>query len=118
MSHPTESQEQIAVIDFIKFQYPELLPFTIHIKNERKTSFYMGALNKRLGVLKGTPDLFIAWPTDRHHGLFIEMKSVKGRPTVEQKEFIDRANEKGYYATIAYGADEAINTIRKYLIVE
>lgn len=112
---PTESQEQIAVIDFIKFQYPDVLPFTIHVKNERKTSLYMGSLNKRLGVLKGTPDLFIAWPTSDHHGLFIEMKSRKGRPTIEQKEFIERANLKGYYATIAYGADQAIDTIRKYL---
>jgi hypothetical protein len=115
MARHLESDEQIAAMDWLRAQHPWLVPYTMHIPNERKASYYAGYILKRMGVLKGASDLFIAWPCGIHHGLFIEIKSKKGRPTPEQLEFIDRMNAVGYFATLAYGADEVINTIKEYL---
>jgi hypothetical protein len=111
----TESNEQIAAMDWLRAQYPFIAEHTLHIGNERKASYYTGYIMKRMGVLKGASDIFMAWPNGGFHGLFIEVKSKIGRPSVEQKEFIQRMRDKGYKAEICYGADEVINTMREYI---
>lgn len=111
----SESNEQIAAMDWLRLQHPDIALHTLHIGNERKTSFYAGYMMKRMGVLKGASDLFVAFPIDKYHGLFIEVKSLKGKLTVEQKLFIERMNSAGYYACVCYGADEIIQIISWYL---
>lgn len=113
-----ESAEQIAGMDWLRLQHPILVEYTMHIPNERKTSWYMGSLLKSMGVLKGTSDLFIAWPVKDYAGLWIEVKSKKGRLSPEQKSFIERMNRIGYFASVAYGADQIIDTIKWYLSLE
>jgi hypothetical protein len=111
----TESNEQIAAMDWLRTQYPNIAEHTMHIGNERKATYYMGYIMKRMGVLKGASDLFMAWPISGYHGLFIEVKSKVGRPTAEQKAFLQRMREVGYKAEVCYGAEEVINTMTKYL---
>ena len=111
----TESNEQIAAMDWLRAQHPNIALHTLHIGNERKASYYAGYIMKRMGVLKGASDLFMAYPVGGFHGLFIEVKSKTGRPTAEQKAFIDRMRAVGYRAEICYGADEVINTMKSYL---
>lgn len=113
--HHTESNEQIAAMDWLRAQHPKIAEHTLHIGNERKSSYYAGYIMKRMGVLKGASDLFMAWPSSGFHGLFIEVKSKLGRPTVEQKAFIQRMRDVGYKAEICYGAEEVISTIKDYL---
>lgn len=110
-----ESDEQIAAMDWLRYQHPELIPYTMHIGNERKSSYFAGYIMKRMGVLKGASDLFMAWPSGGYHGLFIEVKSLEGKPTQEQLDFIDRMNGVGFYATVAYGAEEVIRTVQAYI---
>lgn len=111
----TESNEQIAAMDWLRLQHPKIAEHTLHIGNERKASYYAGYIMKRMGVLKGASDLFVAWPNGGYHGLFIEVKSKKGKPTPEQLAFIERMNAVGYHACVCYGAEEIINTITWYL---
>lgn len=111
----TESNEQIAAMDWLRAQHPKIALYTLHIGNERKASYYAGYIMKRMGVLKGASDLFMAYPSGGFHGLFIEVKSKTGKPTVEQKDFIDRMNSVGYMARVCYGAEEVINTMKDYL---
>jgi hypothetical protein len=112
---PTENSVQIAVIDWIKLQHPWLIGHTIHIANQRKTSIAMHSLLKNMGLLKGASDLFIAWPTSKYYGLFIEIKTKRGRVTEKQKEFLERMTNVGYFAVVAYGCDEVIYFIKNYL---
>lgn len=111
----TESNEQIAAMDWLRAQHPKIAEHTLHIGNERKATYYMGYIMKRMGVLKGASDLFMAYPAGGFHGLFIEVKSKTGRPTAEQKAFIDRMRSVGYRAEICYGAEEVINTMKEYI---
>jgi hypothetical protein len=113
----TESNEQIAAMDWLRAQHPNIALHTLHIGNERKASYYAGYIMKRMGVLKGASDLFMAWPmlAKGYCGLFIEVKSKIGRPTAEQKAFLQRMREVGYKAEICYGAEEVISTIKEYL---
>ncbi len=111
----TESNEQIAAMDWLRAQHPKIAEHTLHIGNERKATYYMGYIMKRMGVLKGASDLFMAYPVGVYHGLFVEVKSKRGKPTTEQKAFIDRMRSVGYRAEICYGAEEVINTMKSYL---
>lgn len=111
----TESNEQIAAMDWLRAQHPKIADHTLHIGNERKSSYWAGYIMKKMGVLKGASDLFMAWPCGGFHGLFIEVKSKKGKPTPHQIAFIDRMNRVGYVAKVCYGADEVISTMKDYL---
>jgi len=47
-------------------------------------------------------------------GLYIEMKSAKGRISPEQSKFLKSVSDFGYSAFICYSAVEAIDKIKSY----
>lgn len=108
---PSEEEEQILVI-----RYCDLKKIPIaHIPNEGKRSIVNGARLKRSGLRKGFPDLTIPVPKGTYHGLYIEMKSAKGRATPEQKEWITLLRNNGYVAEVCHGWREAVEIIDKYM---
>ena len=111
----SESNEQIAAMDWMRLQHPWLVEYTLHIGNERKSSYYAGYIMKRMGVLAGASDLLIAYPVGKYHGAFIEIKSLVGKPSELQLAFLDRMQRAGYYTNLCYGAEEVINAINEYL---
>lgn len=111
----TESNEQIAAMDWLRLQHPKIAKHTLHIGNERKATYFAGYIMKKMGVLKGASDIFMAWPNGGYHGLFIEVKSKVGRLSPEQKEFLERMKSVGYKAEVCYGADAVINTMKEYI---
>ena len=70
---------------------------------------------KRLGVKAGVPDLLLPYPVGDHHGLWIELKSLSGKPSPAQREWILWLREQGYCAYICRGADAAIRCIEAYI---
>ena len=74
---------------------------------------------KRTGYVKGFPDLFIyeSRTVDgiTYHGLALEIKTIKGRATKEQKEWIEALNERGYKAEVVKGLPDILNLIDSYL---
>lgn len=70
---------------------------------------------KKSGTKKGVPDLFLPVPRKYFHGLFIEMKKIKGTTSKEQDEFIQCLIDNGYEAKVCYGFEEAKNVIEEYL---
>lgn len=111
-SNLTEEQEQELVC-----RYLELLRLDfLHIPNEGKRSYSTAARLKKIGMRPGFPDLFVLRPTERHHGLAIEMKRTKGGTlTDRQKAWIMRLNQLGYKAVCCHGFEEAKQEIDKYL---
>lgn len=70
---------------------------------------------KAEGVKRGVPDLFL--PVARHgwHGLYLEMKKDKGKPSDEQKEFAVHCETEQYAFHFCYNWREAANFIEQYL---
>ena len=60
------------------------------------------------GVSPGVPDLLVFEPLGRYVGVAIEMKGPKGRVSPEQTRWLGWLRERGWYAFVAYGAEEAI----------
>lgn len=111
---PTEHQEQCRVIDWCN-AHP-IANCIFAIPNGSHKSQAMAAKFQREGLRKGVPDLFIPLARGKWHGLFIEMKRVKGSVTSpDQIDYINLLIDNGYRAQICHGADEAINLIAEYL---
>tara|TARA_R110002020_G_scaffold92899_2_gene224462 strand:- start:14776 stop:15111 length:336 start_codon:yes stop_codon:yes gene_type:complete len=71
--------------------------------------------SQKSGYKKGFPDLFIYEPRGNYHGLAIELKVGYNKPTKEQREWIEKLSNNGYFAAVCRGIDETIETIDKYL---
>lgn len=115
----SENAEQKVIIEWCnlyKRKFPQL-DMILHIPNEGKRSKRNGAELKRMGLSKGVPDLFLAYPNNKYHGLWIELKAdATKRVSKEQKEWINKLNKYGYKATVCFGADAAIQEIKNYLM--
>ena len=70
---------------------------------------------KREGVKAGVSDIFVAVPRGDYHGMFIEIKTEKGRLSPAQTAFLARQARLGYSAVVAHGVREAIDAIAGYL---
>lgn len=115
---PTEAWEQKNVIKWsrqpsIREKYPELA-MLFHIPNEREDKV-QAAILKDMGVKKGVPDLCLPFPSGRHHGLFIEMKALDGRPSDEQMWWISHLSANGYACSVCYGWQMATEVLLWYL---
>ena len=100
---------QVAVVNYLRSQKEDLL-FNGSAGGIR-TSLSQGKKMKMTGYRKGWPDLLIMEPRGEFSGLAI--KGNYGSP--EQKEVIRILNEKGYFAMICTGFEEARETIDLYL---
>jgi len=117
MKH-TESAHQSQVIEWSRWayktgKYPMLNMLHCSL-NGVKLSATQARIAKAQGMLSGVPDLFLPLPKNGHHGLYIEMKSEKGRLTENQQWFLSNAESLGYKTTVCYSAKEAIDAIEAY----
>lgn len=117
LSMSSEQEEQETLFEWINWMAPHepALAAAIHIPNEGKRSRAAGAALKRAGLRLGAPDVFIPCPAGPYHGLFIEMKYGKNKPTAKQMRYLDTVATSGYKTAVCYSADRAIRAITEYL---
>lgn len=89
--------------------------YLISIPNGGLRNMKVAMKLKAEGVTKGVSDLFLALPNGKYAGLWIEMKTMKGRASKEQLEWIERMKEVGYEAVVCKGHEEAIQVLEEYL---
>lgn len=70
---------------------------------------------KAEGALAGVPDIFIARANRKHHGLYLEFKTPKGRTSDSQKKIIAKLREEGYRVKIVRSVDSAWQVLMEYL---
>ena len=70
---------------------------------------------KASGYRKGCPDIMVFEPRGKYCGLFIELKTLTGTATKEQKAFILALEDRGYRASICKGFDATKREIDDYL---
>jgi len=113
---PTESQEQAAFVSWFRLAYPALTDLFFAIPNGAHKSPAMAAKFKREGLVSGVPDICLAHPKHGLHGLFIEMKRIKGgKVSDSQQKILASLAAQGYSVRVCFGCDEAIEAVRDYL---
>ena len=113
----SEAEEQAAVLkwaELMSHKHP-CLKWMYHCPNGGSRNVAEAANLKRMGVKPGVPDLCLPYPSGKYHGLYIEMKTDKGRPTAAQREYLSWLNQAGYKAVVCHGAEEAIGQIWGYV---
>jgi hypothetical protein len=109
MKVSSEHAEQVGLINWFRYKFPNVLIFAI--PNGGFRSINTAKILKEEGVVPGVPDLFIP---EWH--MFIEMKRTKGGSvSTEQKKMIKYLEDKGYTAFVACGAEEASKKILEFL---
>ena len=112
-----EAIEQAKVIAWARANernYPFLWMLHSSLNGLKRTKNAQGKA-KAQGMLSGVPDLFLPVPRKNFHGLYIEMKSEKGRVSVSQSRFLSVTNELGYQSIVCYSSEDAIEKIKEYL---
>ncbi len=133
-----EESHQITFMEWLAKQYPDVYKVTFAIPNGGKRNLREAARLKQQGVKPGVPDILVAYPVKRTYnepctgglqiitvesfpGLFIEMKRpiepLKPKPTISaaQKAMMSWLSAKGYKCVIAYGFEDAVISLKRYL---
>jgi hypothetical protein len=111
---PERTEVHLPLMSWIRKQ-GNLSDYVLHIANERKTSVQHNMILKALGVKAGASDLFIAIPMYPYGGFWIELKSPKGKLSVEQKKFLQRMQSIGYKTGVYDNWEKAKADIEIYL---
>lgn len=70
---------------------------------------------KKEGVKAGVSDLFLAIPSNDFGGLWMEVKTHKGKVSKHQQSWIDLMRFAGYCAGVVRSVDDGIQAIKDYL---
>jgi len=116
---PLEHFEQVTFFNEIKklgqTDYRYELIFAIPNSGSRS----YGALSyyRAEGLRKGIPDIFVAYPSGRFHGCFIEMKRVGGKYTdlsQSQVDWLAKLAFAGYKTMVGFGSLNALEQLKTY----
>lgn len=108
----TEDHEQIVFVTWLKKMGYKVAASA----NGGSRNLFEAMKLKRMGVSAGFPDVFVPMPTPQFNGFFVEMKRTKGgKVSVLQLDWIEYLRENGYFAEVAFGADEAKELFQFYL---
>lgn len=100
---------------WLELQFPAVDGVTCAIPNAGLRTPKNGARMKKEGLKAGMPDVAMFWPTQLYHGMFIEFKYGKNKPTDFQKAMIAKLKAQGYYCCICYDLESAIKEVKEYL---
>lgn len=110
---PTEAEEQAALFQWAA--YDPRLQFMYAIPNGGSRNRIEAKNLKRQGVKSGVPDICLPLPSGYWHGLYIEMKAGKNKPSENQKKWLAFLESVGYKTAVCYGFEEAKKIITEYL---
>lgn len=118
MDYPEEEVEQTCLFRWAAYSlgaHPELK--LLHaIPNGGKRSKSEAARMKAAGVKAGVPDMFLPVARGGSHGLYIELKRIKGgRVSAEQLAWMEELTREGYTCAVCHGWEEARKVIQTYL---
>lgn len=108
-----KQQEAIEQSKVIQYCALRKLP-VYHIPNGGSRNKIEAANLKRQGVKAGVPDLCFPVPLHGYHGMYIEMKWGKNKPTELQEEWIRVLLQNGYHVKVCYSFAEAKEEIDWY----
>lgn len=112
-----EDNLQKNCITWFTYQFPDLAKLLHHSPNGGKRNAIEAAKFKAMGVRAGFPDLILCIARHGYHGLFIELKTAKGRQSDKQKYYQCVLEKQGYRYVVIRSLEGFINEIKSYLCV-
>ena len=100
---------------WLKLKYPKAYALTFAVPNAGKRTARQGAYMKAEGLKPGVPDIIMMIPKNGFHGLCMEYKTLKGKPTKAQLEWLGLLGGQGYRAVLCKGLEAAKEEIEAYL---
>jgi ABC-type multidrug transport system ATPase subunit len=82
---------------------------------DRAYLLFEGKILKAEGTMAGVSDLFLMYGNDKYNGLFIEMKTEKGRQSDSQKNFEKKCANFKYKYIICRSFEEFRTEITNYI---
>lgn len=112
-----EHHDQVTLFRWAEYQSKRLpeLALMFAIPNGGKRSKATAAKLKAEGVKSGVPDLCLPVARGEYHGLFIEMKAGRNKPTPPQVQWHMRLSQQGYRVAVCWGWEAAREVIEEYL---
>ena len=110
---PSELQIHIAVVEHLKLRARRGV-FWFHPANGNKREKSEAAKLKAMGVIPGVPDLIII-KDGKTFGL--ELKTMDGRPSIEQRDALRAMEFAGAYTAVTYGLDAALSVLTTWGIL-
>ena len=116
-----ESKLQAACVRWFRMQYPKYrkLLFSslngVVLKGTREQRARTWNRLKEEGAVTGVADLFLSVPSGDLSGLYIEMKTTRGKQSAAQKEFEAAVLEAGYGYAMPRDFEEFSNIVQNYL---
>ena len=116
-----------AIAEYLTLKHPDIIYRFDVAAGLKMTIGQATVIKKKLLHKEGYPDLFIAEPRGKWHGLYLELKKDrnevykkdggrrKNKHVQVQRAMLDRLLKKGYAATFCFGVDDCINVIEGYL---
>jgi len=99
-------------IIMLEKSYPEFR-LLFHVGNESPTASHRKKMSLE-GVRPGVSDYILLHAAGGFHGMVLELKSETGKPSKDQKAFLRSCSFAGYYAVIAYSAEESEAAFMEY----
>ena len=115
MTGLSEDAIQMALLEWLRLYDRGAWELTHHSPNGGARSAVTGARLKAMGVRRGFPDLTLWLPRGGFHGLAVELKAAKGRPTPEQLDWLAHMSAIGWRAEVCCGFEAAQDVIASYL---
>lgn len=123
-----EQQLQLQICEYLRLQYPHAIFFSE--PSGLRVSIGQAVLLKKMRSFGKLPDMFVAYPNGKYHGLFMELKIegttifkangelVANEHIRQQFDTLCRLHNLGYAAVFAVGFEDAISKINRYFSLE
>jgi len=108
-----EQRIQMQFVKLFRLKYKNII-LTCAPGNAKNA--HTGVINKKMGYLRGYPDISILYPSKGYNGLLIEFKTPKGKICKKfQEPLLEKLNNLGYKAVICRSVDEALEVCKRYI---
>ncbi|OJV40855.1 MAG: hypothetical protein BGO29_14910 [Bacteroidales bacterium 36-12] len=108
-----EHDIQVACVNWFRYRYPKFLIWAIPNGGQRNK--IVAKKLKDEGVLAGVPDLHIPVAMKGYHGLYIEMKAGRNKPSDEQLTIMGKLQNEGYKCVVCWSLDEFMKVVEDYM---
>lgn len=113
-----EHFDQVQIFDYFCRNDQSVYDCLYAIPNGGKRPKKTAAEMEAEGAKRGYPDMGLEIPAGVYHGMRIEQKHGKRKPSDEQAKWLRRLSAMGFYVVLSFSPDETINTIKRYVALK